>query len=186
MAFAIPWQGSEGHTRSSSLRLKQSIVHMAKDNLVSATLTAADMQAVSDALATIRTKLPFLIDLSPQDKRRLFKMGDGSRAFVEKALIAAQANPQVLPPAFNLAEYTSDWALWAQMSALANNVTQLSELMDDTQTALGSDLMSAALSAYGYLNEASVGGLGEIKNDLGKRFTRSSPSVPPAPVPSNN
>jgi len=26
--------------------------------------------------ASIRAKLPFLIDLSPADKRRLFKMGD--------------------------------------------------------------------------------------------------------------
>ena len=154
---------------------------MAKDNLVTATLTAADMQAVSDALTTIRTKLPFLIDLSPVEKRRLFKMGDGSRAFVEKALIAAQANPQVLPPAFDLAEYARDWALWAQVSTLATNITQLSELIDDTQTALGSDLMNAALTAYGYLNEASVGGLEEIKADLGKRFTRSSSS--PAPTP---
>lgn len=156
---------------------------MPKDNLVSATLTAADMQAVSEALATIRTKLPFLVDLSPQDKRRLFKMGDGSRAFVEKALIAAQANPQVLPPAFDLAEYARDWALWAQIGTLTNNVTQLSELIDDTQTALGSDLMNAALAAYGYLSEASVGGLEEIKADLGKRFTRSSSSAPSTPAP---
>jgi hypothetical protein len=154
---------------------------MAKDNLVSATLTAADLQAVSDALATVRAKLPFLTDLTPQDKRRLFKMGDGSRAFVEKALIAAQANPQVLPPAFDLAEYSRDWALWAQLGVVTNNITQLAELVDDTQTALGSDLMSAALTAYGHLSEASVGGLEEIKADLGKRFSRTSPAEPAKP-----
>ncbi|MFA6287109.1 MAG: hypothetical protein WC661_06945 [Opitutaceae bacterium] len=136
------------------------------------------MQAVTDALATIRTKLPFLIDLSPTEKRRLFKMGDGSRAFVEKALIAAQANPQVFPPSFDLDEYARDWALWAQMGTLSNNVTQLAELIDDTQTALGADLMNAGLTAYGYLSKASVGGLEEIKADLGKRFDRRSSASP--------
>jgi hypothetical protein len=152
-------------TRPLPLLSTPALLYMAKDNLVSATLTAADMQTVSDALATIRAKLPFLIDLTVQDKRRLFKMGDGSRAFVEKALIAAQANPQVLPPAFDLAEYSRDWALWAQVSVIANNITQLAELVDDTQTALGSDLMTGALTAYGHLSEASVGGLEEIKAD---------------------
>ena len=155
---------------------------MPKDNLVSGTLTAADMQAVTDALATIRAKMPFLIDLSPTEKRRLFKMGDGSRAFVEKALIAAQANPQVLPPSFNLAEYARDWALWAQMGTLSNNVVQLAELIDDTRTAIGADLMNAGLTAYGYLSQASVGGLEEIKADLGKRFDRRSPPAPTTPA----
>ena len=155
---------------------------MAKENLVSATLTAADLQAVSDAIVTIRSKLPFLIDLSPQDKRRLFKMGDVSRAFVEKALIAAQANPQVLPPAFDVAEYARDWALWAQLGPIVTQVVQLGELVDDTQTALGADLMNAALTAYGHLSQASVGGLEEVKADLGQRFGRRNSATPAAPA----
>jgi hypothetical protein len=149
---------------------------MAKDNLVSATLTAADAQAVSDAIASIIAKLPFLIDLSPLEKRRLFKMGDGSRSFVEKALIAAQANPQVLPPAFDVAEYARDWALWGQLGPIATQLTQLGELVDDTLVALGADLMNAGLTAYGHLSHASVGGLEEIKADLGQRFARRGAS----------
>ncbi len=151
---------------------------MSKNNLVSATLTAADVQAVSDALATIRTKLPFLVDLGLQEKRRLLKMGDGSRAFVEKALAVAQSNPQVFPPSFDVAEFARDWALWAQLGPLATQVTQLAELVDDTQIALGSDLMNAAVTAYGFLNQAEAGGLEEVRAELGKRFEKRSSAAP--------
>ncbi len=156
---------------------------MSKNNLVSATLTAADVQAVSDALATIRAKLPFLVDLGVQEKRRLLKMGDGSRAFVEKALTVAQANPQVFPPSFDVAEFARDWALWAQLGPLVTQVTQLGELIDDTRTALGSDLMNAAVTAYGFLNQAETGGLEEVRSELGRRFERrSTPAAAPAAV----
>ena len=147
---------------------------MPKNNLVSATLTAADLQAVSDALATIRAKLPFLIDFTPQERRRLLKMGDGSRAFVEKSLAAAQANPQVFPPSFDVAEFGRDLTLWTQVGPLAAKIGQLAELLDDTQTALGSDLMNAAVTSYGYLNQATGAGLEGVKAELSKRFERRS------------
>jgi hypothetical protein len=47
-----------------------------------------------DAIATIRQKLPFLVDLTTEDRRTMLKMGDKSRAFVSKALEVATQNPQ--------------------------------------------------------------------------------------------
>lgn len=55
------------------------------ENRVDATLTAADQQAVMTAIETIREKLPFLIDLTTEERRGLPKMGDKSRAFVYKS-----------------------------------------------------------------------------------------------------
>lgn len=46
------------------------------ENRVSATLSEADQQAVLAAIETIRQKLPFLIDLTPEQRRSLPKMGD--------------------------------------------------------------------------------------------------------------
>lgn len=56
------------------------------DNRVSASLSRADRQAVLAAVNTIREKLPFLIDLTPDERRALPKMGDSSRGFVTQAL----------------------------------------------------------------------------------------------------
>lgn len=56
------------------------------DNRISASLSQADRDAVMKAIATIREKLPFLVDLTTEERRSLPKMGDKSRAFVSKAL----------------------------------------------------------------------------------------------------
>ena len=52
------------------------------DNRISASLSQADRDAVMKAIATIREKLPFLVDLTTEERRSLPKMGDKSRAFV--------------------------------------------------------------------------------------------------------
>ena len=62
------------------------------DNRISATLSQADQQAVLSAINTIRQKLPFLIDLSPEERHTLPKMGDKSRGFVSQALDLASLN----------------------------------------------------------------------------------------------
>jgi len=42
---------------------------------IDATLSAADLQAVKDALATIVQKLPFLVTLTNEERKGLFKTG---------------------------------------------------------------------------------------------------------------
>jgi len=75
---------------------------------ISATLTQADREAVMTAVATIKEKLPFLIDLTADDRKALPKMGDKSRAFVTKALEVATQNPDFLPRSFDLEELRKD------------------------------------------------------------------------------
>lgn len=41
------------------------------DNRISASLSQADREAVMQAIATIREKLPFLIDLTTEERRAL-------------------------------------------------------------------------------------------------------------------
>ena len=59
-------------------------------NRITATLLEADRQAVLEAFTTILTKLPFLVDLSQDERRELPKMGDKSVAFVRKSVEMAQ------------------------------------------------------------------------------------------------
>ncbi len=66
------------------------------ENHINATLSVADRDAVINAVAQIRTLLPFLIDLSPDERQALPKMGDKSRAFVQQALQLAEHNDAYL------------------------------------------------------------------------------------------
>ncbi len=148
------------------------------DNLINATLSAADRKVVLDAINTIKQKLPFLIDLSPSERQALPKMGDKSRAFVTKALEIATQNPDFLPRSFNVEDMKKDVALHEALYPIWQALTQLCELVDDTQIAVGSEAYVAALLVYKYgKNNPTVSGLDEVMDNLGKRFVRRSRQV---------
>ena len=88
---------------------------MSDQNLVSATLSDADRDAALAAIATLETKLPFLLGLSMADRVNLQKMGNIRRTFVEQTVPIANQNAQVFPASFNLTEFTADMDLYHQL-----------------------------------------------------------------------
>lgn len=98
------------------------------------------------AIATIKEKLPFLVDLTPEERRTMLKMGDKSRAFVSKALEVATQNPNFLPRSFDLEEMRRDLALFESLYPVFLSLTQLQELVDDTCIASASEAKLAVMS----------------------------------------
>ncbi len=144
---------------------------------ISASLTAADQQAVFEAIATIKAKLPFLVDLSTDDRKTMPKLGDKSRAFVRKALEIATQNPDFLPRSFDLDEMKRDVELFDALFPLMMSFMQMQELLDDTVTAVGSEAYSAALQVYAYAKASgNTGGLDAVVEEMGQRFARKSSS----------
>jgi hypothetical protein len=150
------------------------------DNRISASLSQADRQAVLDAINTIRTKLPFLIDLSPEERRTLPKMGDKSRGFVAQALEVAEQNPDILPRSFDVAEMRKDVELLSALSPVLAALSQLNELVDDTVMEVGSEAYAAALLIYQFARAAGKGSaLDTALDGMAQRFARKS--TPRAP-----
>jgi len=150
---------------------------------ISAALTQADRDAVMAAVATIKQKLPFLIDLTLEERKALPKMGDKSRAFVSKALEVATQNPDFLPRSFDLEEMRKDVQLFEAMYPIVMALTQLQELLDDTYVTVGSEAYSAALQVYSYAKASGQGaGLEAVVGELGQRFARKSKKEKPQPT----
>jgi hypothetical protein len=125
------------------------------------------------AIATIKTKLPFLIDLTADERKALPKMGDKSRAFVSKAMEVAAQNPDFLPRSFDLEEMRKDVQLFEAMYPIVMALTQLQELVDDTCVAAGSEAYAAALQVYNYAKASGQGGgLDAVVSEMGQRFAR--------------
>ncbi len=157
------------------------------ENRVSATLSEADLQAVLAAINTIRTKLPFLIDLSPEERRSLLKMGDKSRGFVSQALTVAEQNEDILPRSFDVAEMRKDVDLLTALTPIMAALSQLSELVEDTHMEVGSEAYASALLVYQFARAAGKGAaLDSALDGLAQRFARKSRSAPgggaPTPV----
>lgn len=158
------------------------------ENRVSANLGEADLQAVLAAIETIRQKLPFLIDLTPEQRRSLPKMGDKSRAFVEKALAVARHNSNFLPRSFSVEEMERDVALAEALRPVMVSLTRLQEQVLDTYTEVGSEAYTSALVVYQYARTSGEGeSLESLLDDMGQRFARKSKgSKTPPPAGGSN
>ena len=145
------------------------------ENVVNAQLSVADRQAVLAAITTIKEKLPFLTDISPEERRTLPKMGDKSRAFVSKALELATQNQGILPRSFDLEAMQRDVELTEGLYPILLALTQLLELVEDTYVIAGSEAYTAALLVYSYAKASGKeAGLDEAIDNLGRRFARKA------------
>lgn len=148
-------------------------------NIISLSLTADDYAEVDKALATLETKLVGLIDLSVSERRALTKMGQKSESFCRQTLRVLAQNPQLVPPGLDLIDAQRDLN---HLDALRSRTARLRQLLgrvDDTEMALGSDVMSAALEGYALLKLLGKGaGLDALRQDMSARFNRTSSKVP--------
>ena len=151
---------------------------------ISATLSAAHITAIKDALTTIRGFLTFLINLSKEELRSLTKTGPGSVGFVQAALTGAKDHPEILPSTFNVVEFEGDVTLFTQLSELLALVLVLANGLNDTTKAVGSEAKRAALQFYDLLKNAAKTnpGLQPLVDELGRLFQRIS-TAPPGPTP---
>ncbi len=149
---------------------------------ITATLSEKDIQEIKAALQTIEQKLPFLITLSVEERRKLFKMGDKSLAFVKNSLTAAQSNRDILPASFDRDEFVRDYQLAATLTELLIGLRQLSEQVDDTLMAVSSEAMTSSLTVYDYVKTAAkkTPGLKSHAEQLGERFPAITTKSPQA------
>lgn len=152
-------------------------------NLISLSFDPAQLTAIDKALEQLESACADLIALDPDARRNLYKMGDKSEAFCRQALTLLAQNPQVVPPSLGLAEAQADLAAIDQLRPRLARLQRLTERMTDTETALGSDVISTALQGYALLKVAGKNqGLEGLRESLSARFKgrRRQPEAEPA------
>jgi hypothetical protein len=150
---------------------------------ISATLSAADIQAVKDAISAIEAKLPFRVTLTNDERKSLFKTGSSRLSLVADAAAIAQNHPNIFPAAFDTAEFLRDFTLFQQLTELKLAVDSLASQVDDTCLALGSEAAKAALQVKDYAEAAedTVPGLKPLVEKLAQHFERSGKTAPATP-----
>lgn len=148
------------------------------------TVSTADAQAVRDAFATILNKLPFLVNLTPAERKSTFKIGPDSLSFVQNALTAALSNPAILPASFSTAEFKNDVDLFGLLTEFFTLAASITSQIDDTRVAVSGEAMQQASQVYNYVKTASkvTPGLKPVAEQLSGRFKRAGkPKTPPTP-----
>jgi hypothetical protein len=150
-------------------------------NLVSLNLTHDDLSTLDSALRSIETILARGVALTPQQRRDLYKMGDKSEAFCRQALMLLTNNPQVVPPSLSVTEALADLQALDALRPRLDKLRQLTERAEDTELALGSDVMGVALEGYALLKVAGKGeALKSARRELSARFAKQGKRAEPA------
>ncbi len=127
-----------------------------------------------DAFKIIESVLrPYLIALTPEERKQLPKMSDKTVPFVEKTLDYAKSNPQFAPAYMSIPELKIDIDAVHTLTQLARPIDQLREGLGDTMMLAGSEAYIAALAYYNSVKQAAkmnVPGARAIYDDLSKRF----------------
>lgn len=153
---------------------------MSTKNVISIQIPEAELQAVREALATLKATLsPYLIAITPTERRTIPKMSDGTLPFVEKVLDYAREDPQFLPPFVDLDEMEKDWTAVKALMPIFRDFRQLESTLGDTVMMAGSEAYVGALSYYNsvkYGAKINVADAKVIFEDLKKRFQKSGSS----------
>lgn len=163
---------------------------MANDNAVSAKLSAKDTGDILEAIQTIRSKLPFLRTLTPQERRERTKMGAKTVGFDDKCVAYMQSNPEFLPGFFPVEEVKKDRDLRGQIMRFIAELNSLTQQVDDTLMVVSGEVLMADLAYYQNVRSAAKRGLPGAKGiaeDLQTCFQRNSfnraPAASNAPAP---
>ena len=153
-------------------------------NLIDMNLTSENLGAIDDALAVIEEQLSSLIGLTPVLRRELTKMGGKSEAFCRQAVDVLGENPGILPRDFDFPALRRDLKMLDLLRPRTIRMRKLQQLLDDSEMALGSDVMSGALEGYAFLKVAGKGkGLDELRKMLAVRFSKRSATSNTEPPP---
>jgi len=149
-------------------------------NLMSLALSADDLEAIDAALSALEARLTGLVALQPDERRGLTKMGDKSEAFCRQTLTVLAQNPQVIPPSFDLVEAQADLAAVDVLRPRLARLRRLTERAEDSEMALGSDVMIASLEGYALLKVSGRNqGLEGLRQSLSARFGKTARRVEP-------
>lgn len=142
-------------------------------NYVSAVLTAANITTIQGQIKSLQTGMPFLIKFTNEQKKAVALMDDSRVRFVEKALQYGKTEPKIVPPYTDMAELGKDLDLFKAMRDIVADINRLTEMINDTRMAAGTDAYTAALSIYNSAKHAAkmgVPGTEAIVGDLRKLF----------------
>jgi hypothetical protein len=140
------------------------------------------VQAIpSTVLTQVQTKIdevtallaPYLLALTPVERKELPKMGEKTIAFVEKAYDFALQNPNLVPPYLEVDAFGLDFADAHGLWTLLNTIQQLEESVDDTEMAAGSEAYQAALVFYQSVKTSAaqdIPGAKAVYEELRTRF----------------
>lgn len=144
----------------------------ARLNLIQLDIPTADLAEIDAALDTLETKLaPKLINLTAEERSTYYKMGKREQ-IVRDAVNGAVQNPNDIPASVGTADAQADLAALDDYRPLFARVAKINDACQDSELALGVDLINFALRVYGILTISAPASLKNLLGDMSSFFGR--------------
>lgn len=159
---------------------------MSDDNRISAEFTETAEAAVMGHIAAIRALMPFLINLTPEERQEMPKLGDKTLAFDEKCKTHMEQNPAFVPGFIDVAEVNKDRELRKPVNNVERALKALSDSASDTSMLTGAEIYMADLAFYQNVRQAAKRGKPNaqtVYDDLKSRFPGGGGGTPPPANP---
>jgi hypothetical protein len=118
---------------------------------IDASILPEDKTTIKASIDSEKTKMPFLVNLTPSERHDLRKMGANRLSYVSDLNLAANTNQQALPKNFDLTGYNKKVKLFEDLKEIYSWMTPLYEGLESTLMAVGSEVMTLSDSAYAHL-----------------------------------
>jgi hypothetical protein len=147
------------------------------DNQHTQAIPSVVLDQAQAKIEEIQTLLaPYMLALTPEERRELPKMGAKTLSFVEKAYDFARQNPNLVPPYLEIDAFGVDFGDAHGLWTLLNTVQQLEQTLDDTEMIAGSEAYQAALVFYKSVKMAAtqdIPGAKAVYEELKTRFPQT-------------
>ena len=148
-------------------------------NMIALTLTDEQLLAADAALTALEGAFTGLVALNGAERVGLNRMGTKSEQFCRQTLTIMSQNPQFVPASIKLADGQADLIALDRLRPRLQRLQQLVERAQDSEVALGSDVMSLSLEGYALLKVAGKNqGLEALRKDLSSRFSKTRAAAP--------
>ena len=153
-------------------------------NQISAVFSPDTLQTVHGALQTLTDTLnPLLVNLGPEEKQALPKMGPRTSDFVARTMSYMRAMPQYLPGFVDIDEFQKDLDAVATLGELQHQLGTTHDMVNATRMLAGSEAYVAALSIYEALKTAARRGSPEAQAAAADLAERLGPRGRSKPAP---
>ncbi|MES2559123.1 MAG: hypothetical protein V4590_05250 [Bacteroidota bacterium] len=118
------------------------------ENRVTGTVSPESVLKIMEAFKSVQDELPFLIELTPAEAKRIVRIDAGRFHFTERALSLAQSEPKLNPGIYELDEIERDLTLCRSLDHILLVANSLVKLIYDTRNQVAYEAFGGGLEIY--------------------------------------
>ena len=122
-------------------------------------ITESELSKIQTLLSQLKEDLAFTINLTPEERKQLYKVDERRVGFVENACREMDANTAILPGFFDVQSAKNDLKLYQQLKSIEVELEKLLDRVYDTRVQAGHQAMQASRLFYNSVQQAKASGV---------------------------